>query len=243
MLKITNLSVSIQETKIVKSISIGLQSGSLNMIMGSNGSGKSSLLYSLMGHPLYQIDAGSISLNDTELQELSPDKRARLGFFLAMQEPIELPGVSVISFLSACYKNYHEEEISVTELAKKVKELALFVGLSEMIVERNVHEGFSGGEKKRFELLQMLLFLPKVVLLDEIDSGLDVSGFTIVVEALKRYRDQRLDGIVIMVTHHLQMLELLPVDSVTVISQGSVSQSGGKELAQKITEQKKYETE
>lgn len=243
MLKISNLSVSIQETKIIKNISGSYKPGSLNMVMGSNGSGKSSLLYSLMGHPLYQVDTGSIVFNGVELQELSPDKRARFGLFLAMQEPIELPGVSVLSFLSACYKNYHEKEISITELAQKVKELALFVGLSEMIVERNVHEGFSGGEKKRFELLQMLLFLPKVVLLDEIDSGLDVSGFTIVVEALKKYRELRPDGIIIMVTHHLQMLDLLPVDTVTVISQGSVVQSGGKELAEKIIDQKKYETE
>jgi Fe-S cluster assembly ATP-binding protein len=240
MLKISKLSVSIDETKILKNISTEYQPGTLNIIMGSNGSGKSSFLYSLMGHPTYEVSSGDLFYKES-LQEISPDKRARLGLFLAMQEPIELPGVSVLSFLHACYKTY-QEDISMTELVAKVKELALFVGLSELIVERNVHEGFSGGEKKRFELLQMLLFLPEVVLLDEIDSGLDIQGFKLVVRVLEKYREQKPNGIVVMVTHHIQMLEQLPVDTITVLAQGSIVQSGGKKVAQEIIMTKQYET-
>jgi len=242
MLKISNLSLSIQEKKITHDISIICESGSLNILMGSNGSGKSSLLYALMGHPAYHIEMGTIFLENVELHELSSDKRARLGIFLVAQEPIELPGVSVISFLFACYKNYQKTALSITELAQKVKDLALFVGLSETIIERNVHEGFSGGEKKRFELLQMLLFLPKIVLLDEIDSGLDISGLALVVKALEKYREDQPDGMVLMITHHLHMLELLPIDTISIIAQGSIVQSGGQELVQKIIDQKKYET-
>jgi Fe-S cluster assembly ATP-binding protein len=242
MLNISNLSLAIQDKKIIDGITVIYQPGSLHIIMGSNGSGKSSFLYSLMGHPFYQIQSGIIAFENIELQNLTPDKRARLGMFLVTQEPIELPGVSVISFLSACYKTYQSVEISIIDLVEKIKKLALFVGLSETIIERNVHEGFSGGEKKRFELLQMLLFLPKIVLLDEIDSGLDISGLALVVKALEKYRQDQPDGMVLMITHHLHMLELLPIDTISIIAQGSIVQSGGQELVQKIIDQKKYET-
>jgi Fe-S cluster assembly ATP-binding protein len=242
MLKISNLSVSIHETKIVHPVSIEYKRGTLNVIVGANGSGKSSLLYSLMGHPAYQIDSGEIWYNDLAVCQLAPDKRARQGFFLALQEPIELPGVSVLAFLHACYPHYQSTAISMSDLARRVEEIALVVGLSGGIVERNVHEGFSGGEKKRFELLQLLLFLPTVVLLDEIDSGLDNNGCKVVASVLEEYRKRVPAGIVLMVTHHMNMLENLAVDSVTVLSRGSIVQSGGRELVEKIGKTQEYET-
>ena len=242
MLKILNLSVSIHETKILHDLVIQYEPATLNLIMGANGSGKSSLLYSIMGHPSYQVSSGEIFFHENLVQDLSPDKRARLGFFLAMQEPIELPGVSVLSFLHACYKHYQHTDISMADLAEQVKKIALFVGLSEGIIERNVHEGFSGGEKKRFELLQLLLFLPQVVLLDEIDSGLDLNGFKIVARVLEEYRKLMPTGIVLMVTHHMKMLESLSVDTITILSQGAIVQSGGRELVEKMSATQEYET-
>lgn len=239
MLHIKDLCVSViddQESKpLLKNCSWSIRSGSVCLLMGPNGSGKSSLLYTLLGHPDYQVTAGSVQFFEQNLLALPTYKRARQGIFLAMQDPEAIPGLDVITFLKSIYEVHFQKSIAAAEFLDKAKSLMQIVGLAESILYRSVHEGFSGGEKKRFELAQMLMLQPKLCLLDEIDSGLDVDGLLLLAQCLQAYRQKFPDTAFIIITHvPSKLMQYIQPDQVCVMLQGTLVARGGNELLQAI---------
>ncbi len=239
-LEINNLSVSVFNQPVLKSITLSIKPGTTHAIMGPNGSGKSTLAYALMGHPNYQITAGSIVLQKKEITDLSPDKRAQGGLFLAFQQPQAIPGVRVLTFLKEAYHAMHGKSISVQDFQQ-----LLFMRMKQLLIDssfasRNLNDGFSGGERKRFELLQLLLLQPNVAVLDEIDSGLDIDALKIVSNgiAIARKENPRLS--IILITHYQRILQYVAPDYVHVLCDGRIVESGNASLAQEL-EQKGYD--
>ncbi len=240
LIKISSLSVSIDQQKILHSLDLAIAPGSLHVLMGPNGSGKSTFAYALMGHPNYQIDAGQITFNGEDLNDLAPDKRAQKGLFLAFQHPFEIPGVTVFNFIKqSCYA-LTNQPLPVQEFQKTLDEKMGLLGIDKSFAQRALNCGFSGGEKKRLELLQLLMLKPKVAILDEIDSGLDVDGIKIVAQALTVARQEDPDMSIIIITHYPRLLCYLEPDAVHVMQKGTLIKTGTKELAQLI-EQRGYD--
>ena len=233
MLKITNLHASAGEKEILKGISLTINAGEVHAIMGPNGSGKSTLAQVIAGHPGYEVTAGSIEYQGQDLLELEAEERAQAGVFLAFQYPIEIPGVTNAYFLRAAYneirKAHGEPELDPIEFLDVMEEKLKVVEMDASMMQRSVNAGFSGGEKKRNEILQMAVLAPKLAVLDETDSGLDIDALRIVAEGVNKLK--RPDNATIVVTHYQRLLNYIVPDHVHVLAGGRIIKSGGKELA------------
>ncbi|MBI2775094.1 Fe-S cluster assembly ATPase SufC [Candidatus Dependentiae bacterium] len=231
---IENLSVYIEEKSIIKQFSLTLSSGSIHALMGPNGSGKSSLAYALAGHPKYKAISGSALLNKKNLLDLPPHKRAQSGLFIAFQYPQALPGVNVFTFLKEAQAALTGQRPEVKEFRARVEELFELLGLGSSFLDRAVNDGFSGGEKKRFEIVQLLLFKPRVAVLDEIDSGLDVDALRAVGKALELVRKEQPEMILFLITHYQRILDYCIPDQVHILIDGVLQSSGDFQLARDI---------
>ena len=235
MITIKNLHASIDGKQILKGINLEIKSGEVHAIMGPNGSGKSTLAYSIAGHPKYTITGGSVTLDGADVLAMSVDERAKAGLFLAMQYPVEVPGVSVTNFLRTAATAIRGEAPKVRTWVGEVKEAMKSLNMDPNFAERNVNEGFSGGEKKRHEILQLELLKPKFAILDETDSGLDVDALRIVSEGVNRVKENSDLGIM-LITHYTRILRYIRPDFVHVFSAGKIVEAGGPELADKLEE-------
>jgi Fe-S cluster assembly ATP-binding protein len=218
---------------ILKGVDLTIRAGETHAIMGPNGSGKSTLAYSIAGHPKYTITQGSVTLDGEDVLAMTVDERARAGMFLAMQYPVEVPGVSVSNFLRTAATAVRGEAPKLRTWVKEVKEAMSKLGMDPAFSERNVNEGFSGGEKKRHEILQLELLKPKVAILDETDSGLDVDALRIVSEGVNRVRETGETG-VLLITHYTRILRYITPDFVHVFVGGRIVEEGGPELAERL---------
>jgi Fe-S cluster assembly ATP-binding protein len=239
VLEIKNLQVSVVtdagNKEILRGVDITIRSGETHAIMGPNGSGKSTLAYSIAGHPKYIITGGSVTLDGADVLEMSVDERAKAGLFLAMQYPVEVPGVSVSNFLRTAVTAIRGEAPKVRTWVGEVKAAMASLNMDTAFSERNVNEGFSGGEKKRHEILQMELLKPKIAILDETDSGLDVDALRIVSEGVNRVKANSELG-VMLITHYTRILRYIKPDFVHVFANGKIVEEGGPELADKLEE-------
>lgn len=239
-LEIRGLHVSVETDgeprEILKGVDLTVSSGQTHAIMGPNGSGKSTLAYSVAGHPKYTITSGSVLLDGQDVLEMSVDERARAGLFLAMQYPVEVPGVSVSNFLRTAATAIRGEAPKLRTWVGEVKDSMKSLNMDPAFAERNVNEGFSGGEKKRHEILQMELLRPKIAILDETDSGLDVDALRIVSEGVNRIK-QGSDVGVLLITHYTRILRYIKPDFVHVFAGGRIVEEGGPELAEKLEEE------
>ena len=236
-LVIKNLQVSVNADggmrEILRGVDITINSGETHAIMGPNGSGKSTLAYSIAGHPKYTITGGQVTLDGIDVLEMSVDERARAGIFLAMQYPVEVPGVSVSNFLRTAATAMRGEAPKVRTWIGEVKDAMSSLGMDPTFSERSVNEGFSGGEKKRHEILQLELLKPKIAILDETDSGLDVDALRIVSEGVNRIREQNEMG-VMLITHYTRILKYIKPDFVHVFAGGKIVEQGGADLADRL---------
>ncbi|MFT3833759.1 MAG: Fe-S cluster assembly ATPase SufC [Micropruina sp.] len=236
-LSITDLRVDVQTEsgpkEILKGVNLTVKSGEVHAIMGPNGSGKSTLAYAIAGHPKYTITGGSVTLDGVELTELTVDERARAGLFLAMQYPIEVPGVSVANFLRTAKTALDGEAPKVRTWVKDVNVALDRLGLDQTFSARSLNEGFSGGEKKRNEIVQLELLNPKFAILDETDSGLDIDALRIVSEGVNRFHAQGDRG-VLLITHYTRILNYIKPDFVHVFVDGRIAEEGGPELAENL---------
>jgi Fe-S cluster assembly ATP-binding protein len=236
-LKITNLHVSVDteqgSKQILRGVDLTINSGETHAIMGPNGSGKSTLAYTIAGHPKYTVDEGSITLDGEDVLEMSVDERAKAGLFLAMQYPVEIPGVTVTNFLRTAKTSIDGEAPALRAWVKDVREAMSNLRMDPAFSERNVNEGFSGGEKKRHEILQLELLKPKIAVLDETDSGLDVDALKVVSEGVNRAKEQSDMG-VLLITHYTRILRYIKPDFVHVFVNGKVAEQGGPELADRL---------
>ncbi|MDF2454564.1 MAG: sufC [Cytophagaceae bacterium] len=233
MLSIKNLQARVEEKEILKGINLEVKAGEVHAIMGPNGSGKSTLASILAGRETYEVTGGSITFEGKDLLELSPEDRAREGVFLAFQYPVEIPGVSTINFLKTAVnaiREYRGEEVmDAVSFLKMMKEKTKVVDIDETLLKRSLNEGFSGGEKKRNEIFQMAMLEPKLAVLDETDSGLDIDALKIVANGVNKLRSK--NNAVIVVTHYQRLLDYIVPDYVHVLYNGRIVKSGTKELA------------
>jgi Fe-S cluster assembly ATP-binding protein len=236
-LEIKNLHVTVdadgEVKEILKGVNLTIKSGETHAIMGPNGSGKSTLAYTIAGHPKYEVTAGSILLDGADVLEMSVDERARAGLFLAMQYPVDVPGVSVSNFLRTSATAIRGEAPKLRDWLKELNTSMQALSVDPTFAERNVNEGFSGGERKRHEILQMRLLQPKIALLDETDSGLDVDALKVVSEGINEIRKNSELGLM-LITHTTRMLKQITPTHVHVFAAGRVIASGGTELAEQI---------
>ena len=233
-LKINNLFVSIEDKKILKGITLKISPGEIHAVMGPNGSGKSTLAYAVAGHPGYQVKRGKVMLGTKEISSLVPEKRAQVGIFLAFQHPVAVQGVSVFNFMKTAAAAVGRK-IAPRDFLLELEEVASAVGISKEFLKRDLNLGFSGGERKRFEVLQALILKPKVAIFDEIDSGLDVDALRDIARQIKQLA-QSGSG-VLVVTHYQRILKHLTPDQVHVMVSGKVVQSGGPALAARLEEE------
>jgi Fe-S cluster assembly ATP-binding protein len=238
VLEIRNLHATVDGKEILRGINLSINKGEIHAIMGPNGSGKSTLAKILAGHPAYVVTEGEVLYEGRNLLELAPDERAREGVFLAFQYPVEVPGVSNAQFLRLAYnekrKHLGEEELDPLEFKDLLAERAKVVEMDAGLMSRSVNEGFSGGEKKRNEILQMAVLEPKLAVLDETDSGLDIDALRIVSEGVNKLRTP--ENAVVLVTHYQRLLNYIVPDQVHVLYKGRIVRSGGKELALELEE-------
>jgi len=241
-LEIRNLTAQVRPTdestepkEILKGVNLTINSGETHAIMGPNGSGKSTLSYTLAGHPKYEVTAGEVLLDGENLLDMDVDERAKAGLFLAMQYPIEVPGVSMANFLRTAATAVRGEAPKLREWVKEVREAQDELVIDKAFSERSVNEGFSGGEKKRHEILQLGLLKPKFAVLDETDSGLDVDALRVVSAGINNYKERN-DGGVLMITHYKRILNYVKPDFVHVFADGKIVTSGGPELADQLEE-------
>ncbi len=238
LLEVKDLHAGIDGKEILKGLNLQVNKGEVHAIMGPNGSGKSTLSKVLAGHPSYEVTSGEVLYEGKNLLELEPDERARSGVFMAFQYPVEVPGVSNSQFLRLAYnekmKHLGEEELDPLEFNDYLKEKAKIVDMSSEFFKRSVNEGFSGGEKKRNEILQMAVLQPKLAVLDETDSGLDIDALRIVAEGVNKLRNE--DNAIILVTHYQRLLNYIQPDFVHVLAGGKIVKEGGKELALELEE-------
>ncbi len=237
MFSVSNLSVTIDDKPILQGINFSLNPGTICALMGPNGSGKSSLAYTMMGHPAYTVTSGTIKFNGQDITQLSPDKRAQAGLFLAFQQPYEIPGVTVFNFLKEAYFASTKKIVSIKEFQDLLYAKMVLLDIDISFAHRSLNCGFSGGEKKRLELLQLLVLNPKVAILDEIDSGLDVDAIKIVAHGLACARSENPDLSLIIITHYPRLLTYIKPDVVHVLYKGTMSHSGDASLAFEIEKQ------
>ena len=240
VLEIKDLHVSVetdQGTKqILRGVNLTINEGEIHAIMGPNGSGKSTLAYTIAGHPKYRVDKGSILLDGEEVTTMTVDQRARAGLFLAMQYPVEIPGVTVTNFLRTAKTAIDGEAPAIRTWIKDVRESMARLRMDKSFAERNVNEGFSGGEKKRNEILQLGLLKPKFAILDETDSGLDVDALKIVSEGVNRAKENTGLGL-LLITHYTRILRYITPDFVHVFVDGRIAEQGGPELADRLEDE------
>ena len=240
-LVINNLQVSVEDTEILKGVNLTIRSGEVHAVMGPNGTGKSTLAYALMGHPKYKITEGEATLDGRDLLDLDPNERSKLGLFLAFQYPVAVPGVSVANFLRTAInahrkgQNPEDKGISIPDFRKKLKEKMALLGMDESFAGRYLNDGFSGGEKKRVEILQMATLEPKISILDETDSGLDIDALKIVAHGIKAINKK--DQGILVITHYQRILNYITPDFVHVMLNGRIVESGGPELALRLEEE------
>ena len=242
MLDIKNLHVAVGGKEILKGLTLSIAAGEVHAIMGPNGSGKSTLAYLLAGRTGYDITQGSVTYRGEDLNTLAPEERAAKGLFLAMQYPVEIPGVSTLTFLKTALNAQHrargEKELDAMSVLKFVRKKAEALKVSEDMLKRALNVGFSGGEKKRLEILQMALFEPKLAVLDETDSGLDIDALKLVAEGVNALRSP--SRAMLVITHYQRLLNYIVPDRIHVLAQGKIVAEGGKELAHEL-EAKGYE--
>ncbi len=238
MLKINNLHASINGKEILKGINLTVNPGEVHAIMGPNGSGKSTLSAVLTGNPAYEVTSGSVEFCGKDLLSLSPEDRAHEGLFLSFQYPVEIPGVSMVNFMRAAINEQRkyrgEEPMSATEFLKLMREKRAIVELDNKLASRSVNEGFSGGEKKRNEIFQMAMLEPKLSILDETDSGLDIDALRIVAEGVNKLKTD--NNAIIVITHYQRLLDYIAPNFVHVLYKGRIVKSGGPELALELEE-------
>jgi len=233
LLVINDLKASVGEKPILKGLSLTVNAGEVHAVMGPNGSGKSTLAQVLAGNPAYEVTGGSVEYGGRDLLEMQPEERAQAGMFLAFQYPVEIPGVSNAYFLRAAYneirKAHGQEEVDPLEFADLMEEKLRLVDMDSSMLSRSVNTGFSGGEKKRNEILQMAVLEPRLAILDETDSGLDIDALRIVADGVNKLK--RPDNATIVVTHYQRLLNYIVPDFVHVLANGRIMKSGGKDLA------------
>lgn len=238
LLNVEDLHVNVAEGKILKGLTLAIKPGEVHAIMGPNGSGKSTLANLLAGRPGYQVQSGSVTFAGINLLELEPEERAHAGLFLAFQYPVEIPGVSNMEFLKASVDHTaaanSQEPLSTVDFMRRTKQVAADLDLDPEFLKRGVNEGFSGGEKKRNEILQMLLLAPKLAVLDETDSGLDIDALQTVAKGVNSFRSA--DNGVLMITHYQRLLDYIVPDVIHVLADGRIIRSGGAELALELEE-------
>ncbi len=242
MLKIKNLHAGIEGNEILKGINLEIKPGEVHAIMGPNGSGKSTLSSVIAGNENYEVTEGSIEMENEDIMELGPDERAHKGIFLSFQYPIEIPGVSVTNFIKTSINEVRkargQEEMPAAEMLKMIREKSDLLGIRRDFLSRSLNEGFSGGEKKRNEIFQMLMLDPKLAILDETDSGLDIDALRIVAEGVNKFRNE--NNAVLLITHYQRLLDYIKPDFVHVLSGGKIIKSGDKSLALEL-ESKGYD--
>ena len=238
MLKISNLHASVEDKEILKGINLEINPGEVHAIMGPNGSGKSTLSSVIAGNENYEVTDGEILLEGEDIGELAPEERAHKGVFLSFQYPIEIPGVSVTNFMKTAINEHRKangkEEMPANEMLKLIREKSELLEIDRKFLSRSLNEGFSGGEKKRNEIFQMAMLEPKLAILDETDSGLDIDALRIVANGVNCLKNQ--DNAILVITHYQRLLDYIVPDFVHVLMDGKIVKSGGKELALELEE-------
>jgi Fe-S cluster assembly ATP-binding protein len=238
-LEIRDLHVSVEDKEILRGVDLTVRAGETHAIMGPNGSGKSTLAYAIAGHPKYDVTSGEVLLDGESVLKMTVDERARAGLFLAMQYPVEVPGVSVSNFLRTAVTAVRGEAPKLRDFSKEMRGAMAELQIDSAFAQRNLNEGFSGGEKKRHEILQLEMLKPKVAVLDETDSGLDIDALRVVSEGVNRFRAGGETG-VLLITHYTRILRYVKPDFVHVFAGGRVVEEGGSELAD-LLESEGYE--
>jgi Fe-S cluster assembly ATP-binding protein len=238
LLKITNLHAEIAEdgTEILKGLDLELHAGEIHAIMGPNGSGKSTLSKVISGHPAYEVTDGDIVFKGESVLDMEPDERARAGIFLAFQYPVEIPGVSVANFMRTALNAKRGEEVDIFDFQDELEGRMGMLEMDPAFAMRSVNDGFSGGEKKRNEILQLAMLEPQLAVMDETDSGLDIDALKIVTGGINKIKDERKDMAVLLITHYQRMLNYITPDRVHVMVDGRIIRSGGPELALELEE-------
>lgn len=238
MLKIENLQAQIEDKEILKGLNIEVKAGEVHAIMGPNGAGKSTMASVIAGKEEYEVTGGTIELNGEDISELAPEERAHAGVFLSFQYPVEIPGVTVTNFIKSSINESRKaqglEEMPAKDLLKKIREKSQLLEIDRKFLSRSLNEGFSGGEKKRNEIFQMAMLEPKLAILDETDSGLDIDALRIVANGVNKLKSK--DNAVIVITHYQRLLDYIVPDFVHVLHDGKIVKSGTKELALELEE-------
>jgi Fe-S cluster assembly ATP-binding protein len=238
MLSIKNLHASIEDKEILKGINLEIKAGEVHAIMGPNGSGKSTLSAVIAGNETYEVTEGTVELNGEDLSEFAPEERAHKGVFLSFQYPVEIPGVSVTNFMKTAInetrKANGKEDMPANEMLKLIREKSELLEIDRKFLSRSLNEGFSGGEKKRNEIFQMAMLEPKIAILDETDSGLDIDALKIVANGVNKLKNE--NNAVLVITHYQRLLDYIVPDFVHVLMNGKIVKSGGKELAYELEE-------
>ena len=238
MLQVKNLHASINDKEILKGINLEIKAGEVHAIMGPNGSGKSTLSAVIAGKEEYEVTEGSVILNGEDLEELAPEERAHKGIFLSFQYPVEIPGVTVTNFIKTAINETRKatgrEELPAKDMLKLIREKADLLEIDRKFLSRSLNEGFSGGEKKRNEIFQMAMLEPKLAILDETDSGLDIDALKVVANGVNKLKNS--DNAVLVITHYQRLLDYIVPDFVHVLHNGKIVKSGGKELALELEE-------
>lgn len=238
MLKINNLHAQVEDKEILKGINLEMKAGEVHAIMGPNGSGKSTLASVIAGKENFEVTDGSVELDGEDLEEISPEERAHKGVFLSFQYPVEIPGVSVTNFMKTAINESRKakglEEMPAKDMLKLIREKSELLEIDRKFLSRSLNEGFSGGEKKRNEIFQMAMLEPKLAILDETDSGLDIDALRIVANGVNKLKSK--DNAVLVITHYQRLLDYIVPDFVHVLHNGKIVKSGGKELALELEE-------
>ncbi len=236
LLQVKNLSVSIEEGQILHDVNFTINSGETHVLMGPNGAGKSTFGNTLMGNPSYHVDGGEILFDGQDITKESADKRAKAGMFMSFQNPLEVPGLSLESFIRNAIRQKTGKPVKIMQFKKQLEETMALLDMDPSYADRDLNVGFSGGEKKKAEILQMLMLNPKFCILDETDSGLDVDAVRTVSKGIQEYH-KNTDGALLIITHNAKILEALDVDYTHVLVKGSLVTTGGADLVQKINDQ------
>ena len=235
LLEITNLNVDIEKKHVLDGISLTVNPGETHVLMGPNGAGKSTLGYTIMGNPRYTVSGGKIFFDGEDITEMTADKRAAKGIFLSFQQPLEVPGISLESFIRTALQQKTGERVKLFQFQKELKETMKLLNMEESYASRDLNVGFSGGERKKSEILQLLMLKPKLAILDETDSGLDVDAVRTVSKGIEEYQ-KRMNGALIIITHSTKILESLHVDKTHVLVKGKIIKEGDGSLVEQINE-------